>query len=75
LFICLLKKTFSDTRLPSEYPYSRDAVLQGIHPVPRPNVGWIIPMEVLEWYQIKQCNSLIIASPFQMFLFVEISPF
>lgn len=32
-------------------------------------------MEVLECYQLKQCNSLIIALLFQVFVFVEMSPF
>lgn len=32
-------------------------------------------MEKLEWYQLKQCDSLIIAFLFQVFVFVEISPF
>lgn len=32
-------------------------------------------MEELESYQLKQCNSLIIAFLFQVFVFVEISPF
>lgn len=31
-------------------------------------------MEELELYQLKQCNSLIIAFLFQVFVFVEISP-
>jgi len=41
----------------------------------RPNVSQIILMEELESYQLKQCNSLIIAFLFQVFVFVEISPF
>lgn len=41
----------------------------------RPNVSEIILMEELESYQLKQRNSLIIAFLFQVFVFVEISPF